>query len=401
MPRSSDIVVPTKGNMKSNDRAPPRRHTYAASDKNVLDDLFAFSMHATTEFYDDVLASPTPNDMYTDDFYDDDTAHYSAIGSLPLLSLDEDQEVDANSATTSSSSSRRKSLSRSKSKKLKKRKSSKRLSSDSISSKKSTSSEGKSKTKSSKSKKSSKTPETKSVAAMLKKLEEYEETLKEERRLLQKERDEIASERETLKLKSCELESRLDELEDNGGMMSPRSRHDINDDAIRIENRILQRRLQRQDEIILQLSNLEGGSQAVVEQEKNSDEILRLEKELSQAKDLISKNEKIIKGQKLTIDRMNKESFSKSYSMIFPTKKKDDDTVATLPFEDSFSSLDDSSSSLRFSSDKKETRKSSSSKNDRIKNLIKLQRHNSSRERFRNRIMTPEEAALSHLLDPL
>eukprot|EP00526_Cylindrotheca_closterium_P010117 CAMPEP_0113619424 /NCGR_PEP_ID=MMETSP0017_2-20120614/9862_1 /TAXON_ID=2856 /ORGANISM="Cylindrotheca closterium" /LENGTH=396 /DNA_ID=CAMNT_0000528997 /DNA_START=62 /DNA_END=1249 /DNA_ORIENTATION=+ /assembly_acc=CAM_ASM_000147 len=362
MPRKTDIMIPTKGIQA--DARVPRRHTYASSDKNntLVNDLFAFSMHATdptSEFFDEILASPTPNDMYLDSFHGDDTIH-SAVGSLPLLSLDEDEKAD--DSTKRSTTERRKTLSRTKSKKKKK---TKRLSSDSASSKKSisTKSKGKSPRRSSKSKKSKETPEKKSVAAMLKKLEEYEESLQEEYHLLQKERNNIAIERETLQLKMCGLESKLDELEDNDRTKPPTSLRILNNDALRIENAILLRRLQRQDEIILQLSNSsQEKDQAVDEKEdEESKEVLRLEKELSQAKELISKNEKIIKGQRLTIDRMKKESSSLDQEescemslcpiqMIVGTtqsNKKDDGTAVTSSFEDSFSSLlGDSFSSL-------------------------------------------------------
>ena len=87
----------------------PRRHTYTTSD--TVSDLFGFSMHGvdpTTEYFDQLLASPTPNDMYLDSFHGDDTLSHT-IGSLPLLSLHEEKEEDE------SSSSSRKSLKRTKS----------------------------------------------------------------------------------------------------------------------------------------------------------------------------------------------------------------------------------------------------------------------------------------------
>lgn len=212
----------------------------------------------------------------------------------------------------------------------------------------------------------------------MKKLEIYEESLQEECQILQKERDDIAAERQTLQLRLCELDLKLDELEDDKHSKKPMSSSILNNDALKIENAILQRRLQRQDEIILQLSNSQDHVRAVEEKNDASDKIALLEKELAQAKELLSKNEKIIKGQKLTIDRMKKETSSSAKSsdtMGFPIQvleklerqnNKDDSTVATAPFGDSFSSslssfgdsfssLDDScySSSLKTGEKKK------------------------------------------------
>ncbi|KAL3942022.1 MAG: hypothetical protein SGBAC_003708 [Bacillariaceae sp.] len=346
----------------------------------------------------------------------------NTIKSLPLLSLDEEKPCDDSAASTG----RRTSLKRTKSKKKKRK--SKRPSSDSATPiTKGTSTKSKTKRKSKT--KMIDTPETKNVAAMMKKLEIYEESLQEECQILQKERDDIAAERQTLQLRLCELESKLDELEDDKHNKKPMSSSILNYDALKIENAILQRRLQRQDEIILQLSNSRDHIRAVEENNDASDKIARLEKELAQAKELASKNEKIIKGQKMTIDRMKKETSSakSSETMGFPIqvleklerqKNKDDSTVATAPFGDSFSSslssfgdslssLDGScySSSLKTGDKKKKTRKmergSSTSSLGRIANRVKISRRDSSRASGRNRHISPEERKLSSLLESM
>lgn len=373
-------------------------------------------MHATDPslaYFDEILASPTPDDMYLDSFHGDDTMH-GAVGSLPVLSLDEEKEANEDSERT-----RGKSPKRSKSKKKSK---SKRLSSESEPSKKSTGTT-KSKRKSSRSSKSkkNKTPEdNKNVDSLLKKLEEYEESLQEEWQLLQKERASIAVERETLQLKMCEVESKLGEVVYDGRFTaSSKSHNTTHNDELRIENAILQRRLQRKNEIILQLSNSNENTEL-------SKEVLLLEKELRRANEVIAKiHEKIIKGQNLTIERMQKEtsgngvgggSATKDHMTTdndtFPIQvvgqKVDDDNddgTASIGSFSTFaeSTLEDSFSSLRMTT-KPEKRKTSGNKNLSPKSLGQIKcwvkaRSNVQRELFRNsRTITPEEAALSSLV---
>ncbi|CAJ1963283.1 unnamed protein product [Cylindrotheca closterium] len=170
---------------------------------NNKNDLFAFSMHGsdpTLEFSEDSLPSPSQNDMYIDhDTSGGDRLVVLAESSLSTLSLDFEQDETTTDHDKNT-----------KAKKKKKKRNSKRLSSDS------------------------------------------------------QERDDIAIEREALQLKSCELESKLEEDYDDdpaaedqqqANKRTPRSPLSINNDALLVENTILKRRLQRQDEIILEQSN--------------------------------------------------------------------------------------------------------------------------------------------------
>lgn len=396
MPRKSHIHHSTTIMQPAESKA-PRRHTYASKTNNKtkssLDDVFAFSMHAndpSSAFLDECLASPTPDDMYLDSFHGDD---------IPSLSLDADDCSDGPKSFNRINK---------KTKKKKKRKNKSFNTKSDESSDKMTSTKSKSKSfRSSKSKKT-KAAEDKNVTAMLKKLEDYEESLQEEWYLLQKERASITAEREALQLKMFELKSKSDELEDNDrSMLEPSCSHNTDDEeALRVENEILQRRLQRQDEIILQLSNSD-------EKVEHTNEISRLEEELRRAKEINAKNEKIIKGHELTIERMQKEASGNGSrggahtlshnatddvtSPVIPIsivgthniKDRDDDVTASFS---SLSNLDDSFSSLRVTKLKPShngEKDSPSRSFGRVKSWVKYTRSNP-----RSRIKTSEEVAL-------